>query len=99
PEVEDLDVAARLDVDVAGLEVAVDDAFLVRGGEAFADLLHHLDLAAEVPERLRADRLAEVNPLEELHRDVSDAGVVPELVDGDDVRVIERSGRLRLAPE
>ena len=61
PEVEDLDVAARLDVDVAGLEVAVDDPARVRGGDAFrsAPSPPACGRDGRAP---RADRLAEVDP-------------------------------------
>ena len=46
-EVEDLDAAVFGEEDVFGLEVAVDDALFVRGGEAAGDLQGILDRLAE----------------------------------------------------
>jgi hypothetical protein len=38
PEIEDFDCACRRDLDVRGLQIAVDDAFLVRRFQCFGDL-------------------------------------------------------------
>ena len=99
PEVEDLDVPGRLDVDIAGLQVPVDDALGVGEREAVAQLHHDLELPAQVAERALPQGLAQVEPLEELHRHVGDPGLLAEVEHGDDVRVVEPCRRLRLALE
>ncbi len=45
PEVGDADLARRVEHHVGGLEVAMDDAAFVRGGEAGADLARDLERA------------------------------------------------------
>ena len=45
------------------------------------------------------DGVAQVLALEELHRHVEEAVLLPEVVHGDDVRVVEKRRRLRLALE
>ena len=60
-EVQDLDVAVVRDEDVVGLQVAVDDALAVRGGEALGDLqrpVHGLPLRDGRAVELAAQRLA-----------------------------------------
>ena len=42
--------------------------------------------------RLAAQHLLQGAPLEELHRDVGDAGILADVVDGDDVRMIQAPG-------
>ena len=105
-EVHDLDVAARRQHDVAGLDVAVDDprtvAVVQRREHARGDLQRPLGedlatLAQDVAQRPAGD---------ELHDDVGlgDAGPVgggllAGVVDGDDRGVVERRRGLRLAAE
>ena len=98
-EVHDLDLAAALDVDVRGLQVAVDDVLRVGEGEAVADLLHEPELLLERQGRVAADEVLEVVALQELHRHVDLALVFAEVEDGDDVGVVEPRGRLGLAVE
>ena len=60
-EVEDLDVAVSRDEEVLGLQVPVDDALLVGGGEAPGDLervVHGLLLGDRAGVELPAQRLA-----------------------------------------
>src|SRR5262249_22532149 len=98
-EVHDLDLAARLDVEVAGLEVPVDDLLGVRVGEAVAGLLHDVELLPDVPDAPAVDELAEVRALEQLHRHEDPALLLAEVVHGDDVGVVQARRRLRLAEE
>ena len=66
-EVEHLDRAVGADLDVGGLEIAMDDALLVRGLERVGDLPRDrraLRRAAIAP---RAIRSASVVALDELH--------------------------------
>jgi hypothetical protein len=97
-EVQDLHAAAGLDVHVARLEVPVHDSPGVREGEPLAQLLHDRELLAEVG-GARADQVAQVPALEQLHRHVGEPVLLAEVVDGDDVRVVEPRRRLRLVPE
>ena len=67
PEVHDLDHAARQQVDVRRLEVAVDDVLRVGEGEALGDLLDHGELLVEGHLAL-GDGVLQVDPVEQLHR-------------------------------
>ena len=105
PEVEHLDpVATALEIghqeDVVGLDVAVDDALGVRGGERAGDAAHdgqRLGLwqptAGAQP---RAQRLAVEQLQHQVRRTV---GQVPEVVDLDDPGVPDRRRRLGLVEE
>ena len=97
-EVEDLDAAVLRDEEVLGLQVPVDDAFLVRGREAMRDLRRVVDrLALREPAAGEdgAQRLA----FEELLDDVRRAVHLPDVVDGGDVGVVEDPGGLGLLLE
>ena len=101
-EVEDLDEAAVGEHDVGGLEVAMEDAERVRGGEAVGDL----DAGGE--DELEAggalgDELVEALAGDVLHDDVGFGlvsgfgGGFADLVDGADVGVIDGGGEAGLA--
>ena len=97
-EVEDLEVAVSRDEEVLRLQVSVDDALLVCGGEALCDLqrvVNGLLLADRTRVELSAQRLA----FQKLHDRVSDAVLVSEVMDREDVRMRKRRDRLRLALE
>ena len=85
---------------VAGLDVAVNDAVLVRAGEGLADLgddRHHLlpgDRAG-----LAVDPLAEGLALEQLHDEVDEAVVAAEVGDIDELRVADPGGAEGLLAE
>ncbi len=98
-EVHDLDAPVGQDADVGGLEVAVHDPLLVRVGQPFRDLLHHVELVPQVVEAPGGDQLLEVGPVEQLHGQVELALLAAEIEDGDDVRMVEARGGLRLAVE
>src|SRR5262249_9758098 len=103
-EVEDLDRVriARLadEEEVVRLDVAVDDACLVGGGEPAGSLADDREgdvfgNPALTPQEV-AERLAE----QELHHDVGRAvGALAQVEDLDDVRVTDPVRRLRLADE
>lgn len=83
---------------VAGLEVAMDEAGIVRRTEATPRLQeHHEDLPPGTSHR--AHPLLQRLPLHELHRDVDRAFDLADVVDRDDVGMREASGDLRLASE
>jgi hypothetical protein len=98
-EVADLRRAHLADEDVAGLDVAVDDAARVRELEALEDL--HQDLGKDLELRTVAGDqvIAEAAAHHALHRDERVLVVLAVLVDRDDARVVEVAGRLRLALE
>ena len=97
-EVEDLDAAVGGQLDVSGLEIAMDDAALVRGVECFEDLLRdgQRDGGRHRPAR---DQHRQIVAADELHNERADRPGVLESVDLRDVRVIQRRERLRLADE
>ena len=97
-EVQDLDPPVAGDEEVLGLEVAVDDALGVRGGEPPRDLDRVVERLAQ---RQRAARhaLAQRLAFEQLGDHVRRAVVRADVVDGEDVRVVERAGGARLLLE
>src|SRR6185295_17961431 len=98
-EVEELRLAVGGDDDVGGLDVAVDDPPLVGAGEAGGDLPGDLDGLAE-GERTALDAVAQRLALVERHGDEQRAVLgLADLVDGAEVRMVERRGGLGLADE
>ena len=97
-EVEDLDAAVARDEDVVRLQVAVDDALLVRGGQAPGDLAGVVD-GLPMRQRRGADARAQRIALEQLGDDVGRAVVGADVVHAEDVGVIERADRARLLLE
>ena len=88
------------DEDVAGLEVAVDDAARVRRLERRADRLQVLQHLGRREAPLLVQHAAQVGPLEQLHHvERTPVGQLAELVDVDDVRVLDHVDRQRLAQE
>ena len=102
PEVAEVAVLATAglrDEDVRGLDVAVDEALLVRGVERLGDLGEELDRALRLERTVLRDELGEVGALDVAHGEEEHAVLLARLVDGDDVRVVERGGDPRLAQE
>ena len=99
-EVQDLDHAGRRDLDVRGLQVAVDDPSFVRDLESLGDLsrdrqrLVHGNGDASLAEP-RRERL----PLDELEHQEAGRVRFLESVDAADVRMIQRGEHPRLALE
>ena len=97
-EVEDFHVAIVSDEHVLRLDVPVDDAPFVGGGETVGDGgadLHDLSRRQRAPTDERAKRLA----AEELGHRVDDAVLLAEIMDGEDVRVRECGDGAGLALE
>jgi hypothetical protein len=97
-EVENLHSPVGEQEDVLGLQVAVDDAALVRRGEPGGDLrrdLHGLARRRRSAVQALAQRLAE----EELHDRERLVALPADVVDGEDVGMREGGDRLRLALE
>ena len=76
------------DLDVRWLQIAVDDALLVRGFEGLGDLLRDRQRLIERDWPAR-DALGKIFALDELHDESRAAVGVFESVDGADVRVIQ----------
>jgi hypothetical protein len=97
-EVEDAGAAVVADEDVVGLDVAMDDAGRVRGGQAGAGLLEHgEDLSPAA--RPGGEPLAERAPADQLHRDVHGVADGADLVDLDDVGMRDAGEGLGLAQQ
>ncbi len=99
PEVEDLGVPLLVDHDVAGLEVAVDDARVVGLAQAAADLLGDGHDRGDVEPPRTADEALEVLPGDVLERDVMEALVLAQVVHPADVAVGDPVGQLDLVDE
>ena len=102
-EVEDLHLAVGCELDVGGLEVAVDDALLVRLLEGLGDLLRDLEGLGD-RDRPALQALGEVLAGGELHREEVGGRAVGErraleAVDVGDACVVEGREDLRLALE
>ena len=95
-EVHDLRAAVLGQHDVARLQIAVDDARIVRDRQTVGDLAGDLDHARGL-QPLPLDRAVERLPGDELHDDERPAVQVADVVDGDDVRVVEQGRQPRLA--
>src|SRR5262249_570904 len=86
-EVENFRIATRSDEDVGGLDVAMDDALRVSGGEGVYDLDGPFEEVGNF-HAAGAAKLAKVGAVEEFHYQERMAGVLVDFVDGADVRVI-----------
>ena len=101
PEVEDLDEvlppAARAEEDVVALQVAVNDAEVVRAGERGAHLLEDIDAARE--RHRSARQLARERHADEVLHDEVELALfgLTDVVDVDDVRVVDAVGGARFA--
>ena len=97
-EVEQLDVAVAGDHHVLRLQIAMDHAALVRAGQHVGHLRRD---AQSFLQRNRAlqDRRSKRLTLDHLHGDVCDVVDAADVVDGHDVRMIERRGRARFLLE
>jgi hypothetical protein len=97
-EVENLYLAIARQHDVRGLQVAVDDAGMMRGGEAGCELQQDrgcLGYGHGAPLEPHPERLAFV----ERHRDEQLMVPVANLINGGDVRMVEGAGGLRFTKE
>ena len=75
------------DEDVAGLDVAVDEAGVVGGVEGRRDARADVDRQLGAEPGLHVEQLAQALAVDELHDDGLAALVLEHVVDGDDVRV------------
>ena len=86
-EVGDADLAAAVEHDVRRLEIAMDDAALVRGGESGADLPRDLERAIFREAADAAEQRREILAVHVLHRQERVAVDLADVVDAADVRV------------
>ena len=98
PEVQDLHEPIARDHDVLGLQVAVDDAVLVRALECVPDL-NQIRETLILRARLVAQRVSQPHPVDALHRQVAGRTDFSRLVDGGDAGVIHARRGLRLENE
>lgn len=96
-EVDELHLAVVAPHDVLGLEIAMDQAGSVGGGESSAGLDEDLEYVA--PPRLGLEPGGDALTTNELHGQVKLTMGVSDLVHGDDVGVGHASQRQRLATE
>ena len=97
-EVEDLHPAVPGEEEVLGLQVAVNDALLVRRGEAARDLDREVDRFPE-RQRPRGEALAQCLALEQLEDEVGRVALETDVEHREDVGVVERSRRSGLVRE
>src|SRR5688572_4852040 len=95
-EIEHLHHAVRAQLDVGGLQVAVDDALLVGGPERLGDLPGIRQRVVH-GNRALSDAVGEGRSLYQLHHQRMAALSPLEAVDVSDVRVIQRGEHLRFA--
>ena len=95
-EVEDAHASAGGDDHVRRLQIPVDDAGAVRRGHGVGDLQRVVDGGADW-QPVRRNQRVERLPVDVLHDDEVHVVVAADVVDGDDVRMVERGGGARLA--
>src|SRR4029453_11758856 len=88
PEVQYLRRAVRANLDVRGLQVAMDDSLLVRRLERLGDLLGPRQRLVDGNRPLR-DPIGERRAFDELHDQCVQAASILEAMDLRDVRMIE----------
>ena len=97
-EIEDLGVPALGDENVRRLDVAMNDAFGVRGVERIGDLDAESRTDVDLQRTCR-DAVLQRHAIEKLHGDERAAILLADFVDGADVGMIQRRRGARLAPE
>src|SRR6266852_1494166 len=95
-EVHDLCAPVLADADIGRLDVSMHDAALVsecQSGENVDD-----DVQSRLQRKwlARLDQMLEIYALDELHRDEEVTIGLSQVVDAHNIRVLKRSGRLRL---
>ena len=98
-EVGDLHAALAGHEHVAGLDVAVDEAAVMRGPQGARGLGDESRGGSRRERAAPANDRGEVLALDELHDDERPDRVGAVVVDRDDARVVQGSGGLRLVPE
>src|SRR5205823_222972 len=97
PEVENLEATVTGDEKVLRLQVAVDDAFLVRCGQSTGELDGEIQRFAQ--RQLALQLLPQRDSLEQLRDNEGRSFVRADVVNGKDVGVVERTGGARFQLE
>jgi hypothetical protein len=97
-EVQNFGVHAIGDKNIRGLDVAMHDAFAVRGVERVGNFDAEVEQRFEF-ERASADRMFQSFSVEAFHGQVGVAGVLADVVNGADVGMVQRGSSFRLAAE
>ena len=84
----------RVDEDVGGLHVAMDEAVVVRRVERRADLLDDRDRPGELQAAVADYQRAQVRALDPAHADEEEPFGLARLVDGEHVRVLDQRPEL-----
>ena len=98
-EIQDLGLAALGDENVGGLDIAMDDAFGVRGVERIGDLYAEIENFVDRASGPVAMRCLQRLAFKQLHGDEGLAFVLVDLVNGADVGMIQGGGRARFTLE
>ena len=91
-------MSALGDKDVRGFDVAVDDAFRVGGVERVGNLDRQPEQNIGF-DRSAGDAMLQRHPVEKFHDQKGMAICLPDLMDGADIGMVQRRGRLRLPLE
>ena len=97
-EVENLGGPSPGDEDVGGLDVAMDDAFGMRRIEGVRDLDPEANDLFDI-DRPLGDAVLECRAFEILHDDAGAAVLLADVMNGADVRMVQRGSRARLSLE
>jgi hypothetical protein len=97
-EVEDLGGAVRRDLEVRGLEIAMDDALALGGLEPLGDLEKERERLGD-RKSAAGDAIGERLAFDQLHRQKADSVVGLGAVERGDVLMVERRQNARLALE
>ena len=99
PEVGDLHAPVIRDEDVLGLDIAMHEACVVRGGEGFENRVEHGECLLGGERAVVAQDIAQGAPGDVLHGEVGDPGRLALVEDSDDVGVAQLRRRPGLAAE
>ena len=95
PEIQNLCLSSIRHEDIRGLDVAMHDALRVRGVQSVRDLNAQIEQSLDL-QRLARDPMAERLPLQQLHRDKAAPIGLVNLIDGADIRMVQRRRSLGL---
>ncbi len=98
-EIHDFDLAVVAQHDVAGLEIAMDDAFAVHVVEALGALVDHVDDLVGSQCLAAGDVFLQRHAVDELHHNVIQVVFLAGVVDADDRRVVHPPGAVNLGEE
>jgi hypothetical protein len=98
-EVGQLRASLRVEHHVGRLDVAVDDAGVVREVERIEQLAHDAHHFLDIEALVRVEEVLQLLAADELHHQVGDLTLLGKVVHLHDVRMVEPRHRLRLARE